>query len=90
MDIDVEKVARAARLKLSDAEKKELERELSKVLAHFSELDKAKLSERIAVQPTELRDVMRDDIPSPSLDITEVFKNTKNKQGNYFKGPSAL
>ncbi len=82
------KVAKNARLNLTEKEMEEFLPQLKDVLNAFSELSKADVKDvEPSVQPIMLKNVMREDVPDKSLAEEEVFANTRLKKDGYFKGP---
>jgi aspartyl-tRNA(Asn)/glutamyl-tRNA(Gln) amidotransferase subunit C len=82
---DVEHVATLARLGLDDAEKVRIGMELEKILDHISKLqqvDTSALAE--TAQVGELVNVMRDDVPEPSLGAAAALRNAPRSDGHYF------
>ena len=88
-DID-RKVAKIARLDLTEAEVKKFSRDMNEILAAFKELDKAKANVEPSFQPLEIKDIMRDDNPEAVLSQNEALANTKHKEKGFFKGPRAV
>ena len=87
----IRKVARLARLNLTDEEVKQFLPEMKDILAAFSKIGELDTGDAaISVHPIELRNHMRDDVPKESLTPEEALANTPHKKDNYFKGPSAL
>lgn len=87
----IEKVAKNARLKLSDSEIKSLLPEIKEILDLFSEIDKANVSNlKPSFQPLEIKNITREDEVKECLSQEEALQNTKHKQDGYFKGPKAL
>lgn len=88
---DVEHVAALARLGLTDAEKERLLDDLSSILGHInalSELDTDAISP--TAQVLELVNVLRDDIPVPSLSRTEVLMNAPRSSDGFFEVDAVL
>src|SRR5438445_6516159 len=82
---DVDHVAMLARLGLDDAETERLGLELEKILEHISRLqqvDTSALTE--TAQVGDLVNVMRDDIPEPSLGAEAALRNAPRSDGHYF------
>ena len=85
------RVARNARLNLTEKEINELLPQLEEVLEYFSVLDKINTSDiEPAFQPIEMKNVLRDDIVEKSLDRNDVLANVKNKKDGFFKGPKVV
>lgn len=86
MHIDVERVARIARLDLTAHEKEKLEKQLNDILEAFSKINEINIDGiEPSFHPIKMENVMRDD-DSESFEW-DPFSNTKNKEGKYFKGP---
>ncbi len=89
--MDIEKVAKMSRLWLSSEEKKTFDKDLDEILKMFEVLNSIDVSdEKIIIHPTPLSNVMRKDKPEKSMSMEHTFKNTKNKEEGYFKGPKTL
>lgn len=85
-DDEVRKIAKLARLRLTDAEVALYGGQLSKILDSMTELSKADTS---GVAPTTsvlgAVNVMRDDAPSPFQDTEALLANAPERDGPYFK-----
>lgn len=82
---DVDHVAMLARLGLSDEEKSRLLGELEKILEHIARLqqvDTSMLAE--TAQVGDLVNVMRADVPEPTLGTVAALRNAPASDGNYF------
>ena len=87
----IEKVAKNARLKLTESEIKEFLPQLKDILEYFSEIEKAQTEKlQPTFHPVEIKNIMREDIPKKGLSQQEALQNTKHKQDGYFKGPKTL
>jgi aspartyl-tRNA(Asn)/glutamyl-tRNA(Gln) amidotransferase subunit C len=87
----VERVAKLARLVLSDAELDEATTRLAGMLAHFADIDALDLDEvEPMTQPYELVNVMRDDIPRETLDHDEVLAAAPDATDGRFGVPPIL
>lgn len=87
----VRKVARLARLKLSDDELARYQGQLERILGHMDELaalDTAK------VEPTAhtlgLTNVLRADEPKPAADREALLANFPEREGPYLKVPKVI
>ena len=82
-------VARLARLRLSDEEVERMTGELSKVLDHIEKISELDLD---GVEPTshvvELENVLRDDVPRPSLPREKALEQAPDSDGTGFRVPS--
>lgn len=83
---EVKKIAKLARLRLTDAEVALYGGQLSKILDSMAELSKA---DTRGVAPTTsvlgAVNVMRDDAPSPFKDTEALLSNAPERDGPYFK-----
>jgi aspartyl-tRNA(Asn)/glutamyl-tRNA(Gln) amidotransferase subunit C len=88
---EVEHVARLARLELSAAEKERMGRELDGILTY---IDKLRAVDTTGVEPTShavpVTNVMRDDVPAPSLPQAETLANAPDRQGELFRVPKII
>jgi len=87
----IDKVAKVARLELTEAEKKKFERDMDDILKAFSTLDKAKTDGiEPAFQPIETKNALRDDVVEECLSQEDALSNTPHKENGYFKGPKVV
>ncbi len=87
----ISKVAKNARLKLTDKETEEFVPQFKEILNSFSSLDKVKTEGvKPSFHPVDIRGALREDTPRECIKTEELLKNTKHKKGNYFLGPKAL
>lgn len=88
---DVRKVARLARLKLTDEEVAIYTRQLAQVLQYVERLAEVETSN---VEPmahaVELENVFRPDEPTPSLPREAALANAPQTDGRYFLVPAIL
>jgi len=88
---DVRKVARLARLELSDADLATMQQQLSAILdyvAQLQELDTTGVEE--LAHPLPIENVFRPDVPVPSLPVDAALQNAPNRVGDYFGVPAVL
>jgi aspartyl-tRNA(Asn)/glutamyl-tRNA(Gln) amidotransferase subunit C len=82
-------VARLARLRLSDEELERMPGELSKILEHVERMDELDLE---GVEPTshvvELQNVLREDVPRPSLPRERALAGAPDVADGGFRVPS--
>jgi aspartyl-tRNA(Asn)/glutamyl-tRNA(Gln) amidotransferase subunit C len=82
-------VARLARLRLTDEEVGRMGEELSTILDHIEKLNELDLD---GVQPTshvvEVENVLREDVPRPSLDRDKALEQAPDSAGGGFRVPS--
>jgi len=85
------KVAKNARLKLTEEEVKEFVPQFKEILNTFSELDKVKTDNvKPSFHPIEIKNALREDEPKECVPSEELLKNAKHKKNSYFLGPKAL
>lgn len=88
---EVAKVAKLARLSLTDSELDRFTHQLSDILDHAAELSELDLDgiEPLA-HPIPLENVMRDDVVGPLLDRDEVLACAPATEGGRFSVPPVL
>ena len=85
------KVARVARLELTEKEIKAYSKDMEDILKAFKVIDKVSTKNvRPTFQPVDVKNVMRKDIVEPSLSQEEALANAKQKEQGYFKGPKVV
>ena len=85
------KVARLARLHLTDAEADRMTTQLAGMLEHFRDVDALDLSNVEPLnQPIPLSNVLRDDVEAPSLDRDEVLASAPVAQDGRFRVPPII
>ena len=87
----VAKVARLARLDLTEAEVARMTTQLAGMLEHFRDVDALDLSNVQPLnQPIPLTNVLRDDVEQPSLDRDEVLGSAPAAQDGRFRVPPII
>jgi len=88
---DVRKVARLARLELSDAEVETMARQLSAIVDYVGQLQRLDLE---GVEPLshalDVCNVFRADEPAPSLPAGEALANAPKRAGDFYSVPAVL
>jgi aspartyl-tRNA(Asn)/glutamyl-tRNA(Gln) amidotransferase subunit C len=88
VEIDIEHVARLARLELTDEEKARLREQLGVILEHAAKVGEVATSD---VQPTAYAiprsNVLRPDELVPSLSLQDVLANAPEVEADRFKVP---
>jgi aspartyl-tRNA(Asn)/glutamyl-tRNA(Gln) amidotransferase subunit C len=88
VDIDIEHVARLARLELTDEEIARLKVELGVILEHAARVGEVAADE---VPPTAYAiaraNVVREDLPEPCLPVEEALRNAPDREGDRIKVP---
>jgi aspartyl-tRNA(Asn)/glutamyl-tRNA(Gln) amidotransferase subunit C len=88
---DVDYVAGLAQLRLDDAAKERLVREMGDILAYMDQLNELNTD---GVEPMmhamEMTNVFREDVVKPSLPREEALKNAPVHDGEYFIVPKIL
>ncbi|NPA38734.1 MAG: Asp-tRNA(Asn)/Glu-tRNA(Gln) amidotransferase subunit GatC [Candidatus Nanohaloarchaeota archaeon] len=89
--MDVERIARLARVALSPEEISKFSKDMKEVLNMFRVLDDVDVSDTpITMHPVEVVNIVRPDKAGKSLSKAEIFSNEKNEEDGYFKGPKTL
>lgn len=86
----VMRVARIARLNLTEAEAKKYQKELSEILESFAALKNIKTNAKPSFNPLDVKDVFREDVVEAGLTNEAALANTKHKEKGFFKGPRAV
>ena len=87
----VRKVAKLARLDLTDAEVEQFSPQLSAILSYIEklgELDTENVEPLAHCLP--VHNVFREDVPTPSIDAEKALANAPQREGDYFKVPKVL
>jgi len=89
--VEIERIARLARLELSEAEEEEFTRQINRILGFIERLNRV---DTTGVEPTAhvvpLFNVFRPDQTEPSLDPEAALANAPERDGNFFKVPKVL
>ncbi len=87
----VDRVARLARLELSEDERTRFAQQLGRILEYCAKLDELDMTE---VEPTShviaMTNVFRDDIVGASLPRDEVLAGAPDHEGGFFKVPPVI
>lgn len=85
---DVLKIAKLARLHLSDDEVAALAKELDGILEYVKQLEKIDVT---SVEPTShvhgVTNVFRNDVVSPHLPVSEALRNAPDSSGRFIRVP---
>ena len=88
VEIDIDHVAKLARLELTDDEKERLRAQLGAILEHAAAVGEVAADD---VAPTARAiaraNVFREDEAEPSLPVEEVLRNAPEREGDRFKVP---
>lgn len=85
------KVAKNARLNISEEDVQKFLPQLEEILSSFSKLDELDLKkEKPSFHPIPVKNVLRKDKTEKCLSQEEALSNTKLKKDSYFKGPKVL
>lgn len=91
MDIDIEYVAKLARIELDAKQKKKFAKQLSDILAYIEKLKELNVSK---VEPLShvlpLKNVFRQDKVRPSLALDKVLRNAPAKEKGSFSVPKVI
>jgi aspartyl-tRNA(Asn)/glutamyl-tRNA(Gln) amidotransferase subunit C len=88
---DVEYVAKLAKLKLSDEEKKKFQKELDKIIRYIDQLNQVDTENvLITSHVLPMQNVFREDKVKPSLTQEEALSNAPDKKDGYFRVPRAF
>ena len=88
---EVAKVARLARLALTDEELALATVQLGDIVDHFADIDELDLDDvEPMTQPYPLTNVLRDDVVQPTLDRDEVLAAAPDVEDGRFKVPPII
>jgi aspartyl-tRNA(Asn)/glutamyl-tRNA(Gln) amidotransferase subunit C len=92
MEIDIEYVAKLARIELTETQKKKFSQQLSDILAYIDKLKELDVS---LVEPMShvlaLKNVFRQDKVKPSLPLNKVLSNSPSiREDNFFSVPKII
>ncbi len=92
MDIEqVRKVAKLARLDLSEPDLETMARQLTSILGYVDQLRELNTDNvEPMAHPLPVQNVFREDEPRPSLTPDEALKNAPSRAGNFFAVPAVL
>ncbi len=87
----VRKVAKLARLKLSDSDVERFTKQLGQVLGYVDMLSELN-TDGVAplTHPLEIQNVLREDVPTPSLSREAALSNAPKSDGRCFLVPQIL
>ena len=88
---EVEKVAKLARLEITEAEKEAFAKQLSEILTH---VEKLKQYDTKGIEPTATVlgqvNIFRDDIVRPSLPVDKALANAPEREADGFSVPKII
>ncbi len=88
---EVGKVARLARLKLSEAELQDCHKQLGDILEYVKLLDEVDVTGVAPMShPVPVHNVFREDVPGESLSRDEALQNACKTDGRFFLVPRIL
>ena len=88
VEIDIEHVAKLARLDLTEDERERLRAQLGMILEHAAKVGEvAAEDEPPTASPIPHENVFREDVPEPSLPVDEALRNAPDRDGDRFRVP---
>ena len=88
VEIDIEHVAKLARLALTDDERAALASQLGQILEHAARVGEVAASDvPPTASPIPRVNVLRDDAVEPSLPVDEALRNAPERDGDRFRVP---
>lgn len=85
----VKKMAHSAHLELTEEELDRFSDDLSRILEYFALLDEAPECKDFGLDPIDVTDVLRDDVPRLDID-PDVLLERMDTYENYIRGPRLL
>jgi aspartyl-tRNA(Asn)/glutamyl-tRNA(Gln) amidotransferase subunit C len=90
-EAEVKKVAKLAKLAVSDAEVQAYAQQLSRALGYFEQIAKVDTAGlEPLVTPTEMSDFWRDDAVEKTISTEEIIENAPQKTGHLFTVPPVV
>ncbi|MBU0962670.1 MAG: Asp-tRNA(Asn)/Glu-tRNA(Gln) amidotransferase subunit GatC [Nanoarchaeota archaeon] len=87
----IKKVAKNARLELTENEIKKFTKECSDILDVFSKIQEVNTKNvQPSFHPIEIKNHLREDLIEDSLSQDDALKNAKHQMNGYFKGPKVI
>jgi aspartyl-tRNA(Asn)/glutamyl-tRNA(Gln) amidotransferase subunit C len=88
VEIDIEHVAKLARLDLSDDETERLRTQLAQILEHAARVGEVAAADVApTASPIPRANVYRDDVAEPCLPVDEALRNAPERDGDRFRVP---
>jgi aspartyl-tRNA(Asn)/glutamyl-tRNA(Gln) amidotransferase subunit C len=88
VEIDIEHVAKLARLDLSAEEIVRLRTQLAQILEHAARVGEVAAADVVpTASPIPRTNIYRDDVPEPSLPVDEALRNAPERDGDRFRVP---
>ena len=88
VEIDIDHVAKLARLALTQEEKDRLREQLALILDHAAKVGEVATADvPPAASAIPRSNVFRDDVPEPSLPVDEVLRNAPDEEAGRFRVP---
>ena len=88
VEVDIEHVAKLARLDLSHDEIARLRTQLAQILEHAALVGEVAAADVVpTASPIPRANVYRDDVPEPSLPVDEALRNAPERDGDRFRVP---
>ena len=91
VEIDIEHVAKLARLALTEDESAALRAQLGQILEHAAKVGEVAADDvPPTASPIPRANVFRDDVPEPSLPLEEALRNAPDRRGDRFGVPRVV
>ena len=88
VEIDIEHVAKLARLDLTEDERERLRAQLGMILEHAAKVGEVAAEDvPPTASPIPHENVFREDVPEPSLPVDEAMRNAPDRDGDRFRVP---
>jgi len=87
VEIDIDHVAKLARLTLTDAERAALATQLGQILEHAARVGEVPADVPPTASPIPRANVLREDVVEPSLPVDEALRNAPERDGDRFRVP---
>ncbi|MCQ2079127.1 MAG: aspartyl/glutamyl-tRNA amidotransferase subunit C [archaeon] len=82
-------MAKASHIQLSEEELEKYSKDLGDILDYFAILDEAPNHDGAGINPVEIADILREDVPEEKFESSELLKDMKTYD-NYIRGPKLV
>lgn len=87
----VRKIAKLARLRLTEVELTLFQGQLGNILSYIAQLNQLDVADREPLaHPLPVTNVLREDVPAPTFSPEIALANAPQRQNDYFKVPAVL
>jgi aspartyl/glutamyl-tRNA(Asn/Gln) amidotransferase C subunit len=90
MSVNVEQLAKLARISLEAGDHEMLQKKVSQILEHFNQLNKVDTANVKPLFHTNPEMTLREDVPEAPLPVEDLMKNAPDSSANCFRIPKVV